>query len=74
MILQLDPPLPLMTPKGPGICHLLIDHGPEHHLVWVVIDDVTGQIWSWENPNVRGTKNITWGRPNPERPEIRRAT
>ena len=67
MILQLNPPLPLETPKGLGLCHLVIDHGPEHHLVWVVFQE-DGQVWSWENPQVRADKNITWGRPNPEKP------
>jgi hypothetical protein len=27
--LQLDPPIPVITPKGDGYAHLLIDYGPE---------------------------------------------
>ena len=62
MMIQLDPPLPLDTPKGAGIAHIVIDYGPEHHLYWVVIDDATREVWTWANPVVRGQKNITLGR------------
>lgn len=64
MILQLDPAIPLMTPKGSGIAILVIDNGPEHDLVWTVIQDETGEIWCWQNPKVRATKNITYQRTN----------
>ena len=59
---QLNPSIPLDTPKGAGIAIACIDYGPEHHLMWVVIQDETGEIWTWENPFVRGTKSITLGR------------
>jgi len=29
MIVQLNPPVPVLTPKGSGITHLVIDYGPE---------------------------------------------
>ena len=69
MILQLDPPLPLSTPRGLGLAHVLIDYGPEHDLVWVVFLDGTGQCWSYRNPEVRAIKNLTMGRPHPEQPD-----
>lgn len=62
MIIQLNPPIPLNTPKGPGICHVLIDYGPESHLYWVVILDSNGEIWTFENPEVRGQNNPSIGR------------
>ena len=62
--IQLDPTIPLLTPKGSGSAIFMIDYGPEHHLLWVVIDDATGEIWSWPNPQVRGERNISMGRPN----------
>ncbi len=31
MIQQLNPPLPLMTPKGKAWAHLVIDYGPDIH-------------------------------------------
>ena len=61
-LLQLDPPLPLNTPKGSALAHVLIDDGPEHDLVWVCFQDETGECWSWRNPDVRAQKNITMGR------------
>lgn len=63
-ILQLKPPLPLTTPKGPALAHFLIDEGIEHHLYWVCFGD-DGEIWTWSNPTVRAEKNITYGRKGP---------
>ena len=61
-LLQLDPPLPLRTPKGSALAHVLIDYGPEHDLVWVCFQDDTGECWSWSNRDIRAHKNITMGR------------
>jgi hypothetical protein len=60
-MLQLDPPLPVITPKGSGIAHVLIDYGPEHDLIWVVFQE-NGECWSWRNQEVRADENITFGR------------
>jgi hypothetical protein len=62
MLLQLDPPLPLSTPKGDGLAHFLIDYGPEHHLIWVVFSDANGECWSVPNPEVTLRDNWTMGR------------
>ena len=62
MILQLNPPLPLQTPKGSALAHLVIDYGPEHNLIWVCFIDETGECWSYDNKHVRAQKNITMGR------------
>lgn len=61
-ILQLDPALPLKTPKGYALAHFLIDYGQESDLVWVCFQEETGEIWSWNNREVRCQKNITLGR------------
>ena len=63
-MLQLDPPIPLMTPKGEGYANFLIDYGQEHNLEWVVFITATNEIWSFRNHQVRTTKNITLGRVN----------
>lgn len=76
MILQLNPPIPMAIvgghdwagPTGDGMAILVLDNGPDHHLVWTIVLDATGQVWSAENPNVRARPNITWGRPSPDRP------
>lgn len=62
MICQLNPPIPMSTPKGNGLAWALIDYGAEHHLMWVVAIDETGEIWTFPNPEVRAQKNITMGR------------
>ena len=62
MILQLDPPIPVTTPKGAALAHVLIDYGLENDLVWVCFNDIDGQCWSWGNKDVRIQKNITLGR------------
>jgi len=62
MILQLNPPLPVSTPRGDGLAHLVIDYGAEHNLLWVVFLDETGECWTYSNPYIRGQQNITMGR------------
>ena len=62
MIIQLDPPLPMLTPKGHGFAHFLIDYGMESHLYWTVFITSTGEVWTYANPLVRAEKNISLGR------------
>ena len=61
-LLQLDPLIPVVTPKGKAMAHVLIDPGIEHHLVWVCFQDDTGECWSWQNRDVRIQANPTLGR------------
>jgi hypothetical protein len=68
MILQLNPPIPLSTPKGSALAHFVIDLGPENNLQWVCFQDDTGQCWTWMNSDIRATSNVTMQRLNVERP------
>lgn len=68
MILQLHPPIPVNTPKGSGLAHLVIDNGVEYDLLWVTFDDATGECWAWPNPRIRALKNISMDRPTPSIP------
>jgi hypothetical protein len=61
-MLQLDPPIPVTTPKGPALAHVLIDYGIEHNLHWVCFIDATGECWTYRNPDIHAVKNITYGR------------
>ena len=61
MITQLDPPIPVVTPLGKGIAHVLIDYGAEHDLIWVVFQD-NNECWSWRNQDIRADENLTFGR------------
>lgn len=67
-MLQLNPPLPMNTPKGEGFAHFLIDYGPESDLYWTVFITATGEIWTFANREVRASKNITLGRTAPSVP------
>jgi len=57
--LELKTHLPVITPKGSGRAIIMIDYGPEEHLLWVVIQDATGEIWTWSNLDIRVKDNIT---------------
>jgi hypothetical protein len=60
-MIQLTPPLPVSTPKGKALAHVLIDHGPEHDLMWVCFQD-DGECWTWRNQDIRALGNVTMGR------------
>lgn len=61
-MIQLNPTIPVITPKGKAIAHFLIDNGIESDLQWVCFQDSNGECWTWKNPDVRAQKNITHGR------------
>lgn len=64
MIIRIDPPLPIHTPKGKAQAHFLIDYGFEHDLHWVCFQDDTGECWTWNNKKIRCQSNITADRIN----------
>ncbi len=67
MLVQLNPPIPVETPKGKGQAVIVIDYGPDFDLLWVVFDDHTGECWTWKNQYIRGVENITMDRRVPEK-------
>jgi uncharacterized cupin superfamily protein len=77
-MLQLDPPMPVITPKGKGLAHVLINYGAEFDLLWVVFQDDTGECWTYNNREVRAQPNVSMGRiavvtpvaTNRERPRV----
>lgn len=62
MIVQLNPPIPVITPKGSGVAHILIDYGAEFNLMWTVFLDDNGECWTFDNGQIRACKNVTLGR------------
>jgi hypothetical protein len=62
MLTQLNPPLPMKTPKGDGLAHFVIDYGPETNLMWVVFMDADGACWTVPNPEIRMKANWSMGR------------
>lgn len=59
MIHQLNPTIPVMTPKGSGWAFFLIDRSQEHDLEWVVFIDNGGYCWTFKNSDIRIQKNLT---------------
>lgn len=66
MLLQLNPPIPVSCPKGNGFAQVLIDYGPDYDLLWVVFLNDTGECWTFPNHEIRGVRNITLGRGQPD--------
>lgn len=60
--IQLSPSIPVLTPRGEGLAIFVSDLSEEHHLLWTVCINSTGEFWTFPNPQIRGTKNITFGR------------
>ncbi len=58
-MLQLNPTIPVLTPKGPGWAFFLIDRSQEHDLEWVVFLDQGGYCWTFKNSDIRVQKNLT---------------
>ena len=62
MITQINPTIPLTTPKGKGFAHLVIDYSQEHDLLWVVFLDDGGECWTFKNSEIKIVENFSLGR------------
>jgi len=62
MLLQLNPPIPVETPRGKAMAQVIIDYGVEHDLVWLCFQNDTGEAWCWNNKFIRAQNNITFSR------------
>ena len=63
-MIQLNPQIPVLTPKGPGWAFFLIDRSQEHDLEWVVFLDNSGECWTFRNSDIRIKENFTFHRQN----------
>ncbi len=61
MFLQLNPPLPLVTPKGKAWAVGLIDYGPQWDLQWITFLHDSGECWTFLNRDIRQEDNYTFG-------------
>jgi hypothetical protein len=71
---QLNPTIPVITPRGKGYAIGMVDYSQDHDLVWIVAQDSNGEIWSWCNSEVRMQTNITMGRLNVNKPQCNCST
>lgn len=60
-MLEIEQLIHVTTPRGRGILKFLIDRGDEADLQWVVFLD-NGEIWTFQNRDIKLTNNITLGR------------
>lgn len=67
MITQLLVPIPLETPRGRSMAHMVIDYGIEYDLIFVTFNDETGECWLYRNQEIRLQKNLTFGRLKPDK-------
>ena len=61
MMMQLNPPIPVDTPRGPAYAHMVIDYSQEHYVLFVVFLADTGECWVVPNRDVKLQKNLTMG-------------
>lgn len=67
MMLQLEPPIWVMTPLGEGLWVLCYEPGLDHNKICtVMLQD--GNILDFDLKDLRGTENPTFGRPWPKQP------
>lgn len=63
MMIQLNPPIPVWVEgRGTGHAYGWCNFSQEHHLIWLIGFDETGEFWEIPNPKVRLQKNITMDR------------
>lgn len=68
MMMQLNPPLPVDTPRGPAYAHLVIDYSQEHYVLYVCFLQETGECWVLPNRDVKLQQNLTMGVRVPPKP------
>ncbi len=61
MFLQLNPPVPLVTPKGKAWAIGMIDYGPHWDLQWITFLHDSGECWTFLNRDIRQEDNYTFG-------------
>ena len=68
MMLQLNPPIWVATPRGEGFAILIIDYGPHLNSVWVVHHFDDGQVIHVDSSEVRVMGNDMYDIPDPDVP------
>lgn len=67
-ILQLNPPIHVLTPLGDGYARLLIDYGPDINSVWVVDLFENRKCIHVDSSEIRFGENAMWDLKRPEIP------
>lgn len=67
-ILQLNPPIEVLTPKGDAFARLVIDYGPDINTIWVVDLIKTRECIHVDSSEIRFGENLMWDLKRPEMP------
>jgi hypothetical protein len=67
MMLQLNPEMWMMTPKGEGMAFIVTDYGLDHNKVFTIMLQ-SGDILDFDMKDVRRTENPSFGVKAPEVP------
>ena len=67
-ILQLNPPIHVLTPLGDGFARLLIDYGPDINSIWVVDLFENRKCIHVDSSEIRFGENGMWDLKRPEIP------
>jgi len=70
MMLQLNPEIWVMTPKGEGLAFLVTDYGLDHNKVFSVLLQ-SGDVLDFDLKDIRRCENATYGlisQPKPPEP------
>lgn len=65
-MLQLNPPLPVVTPKGDAMAHVLIDYGPMLNTIWIVFLDETNECIHVDSAEILAAGSAMWDLKHPE--------
>ena len=66
MMLQLNPPIHVLTPLGEGDTLMVIDYGCHINTVWVVWLFAEGKVAHFDSSDIRVMGNLMYGIPHPE--------
>jgi len=66
MIIQLKPPLRVMTPHGEGEAIIMIDYDINWNSVWIVILDATRKIKHYLSSDLMAMGNLMTGTEDPK--------
>ena len=62
-VLQLNPPIPVITPLGSAQAHFIWTEGIEQEVIYGCFQQETGENWWFPNHQIRLCPNITQGHP-----------
>jgi len=63
---RIQPPIVVLTPRGPGLALFLIDYGPCLNSIWLVRHDETGDVYHVCSPEIRVGGNEMWNLSDPK--------